>query len=57
MYGDNRLGGAVSHEADPDRHQDQVSDGGGHKELEERLGPTEVEAPSCINHASMCSAA
>jgi hypothetical protein len=32
----------VSHEAYPGRHERQVHDGGGHQQLEERLGPTEV---------------
>jgi hypothetical protein len=42
VYGDGRLGVvAVSHEAGPGRHQGQIGDGGGHKELEEGLGTTE----------------
>jgi hypothetical protein len=32
----------VSHEAYPARHQREISDAGSHKELEERLGPTDL---------------
>jgi hypothetical protein len=33
---------AISHEADPPRHEREIGYGGGHKELEEGLRPTEV---------------
>jgi hypothetical protein len=33
---------AVSHEAAPRRHEREIGDGRGHKELEKRLRPTEV---------------
>src|SRR5215208_4850620 len=43
MYRDNRLGVVtISHEADPRRHEREIGDGRGHKELEEHLCPTEV---------------
>jgi hypothetical protein len=43
VYGVVRLGVvAVSHEAAPRRHEREIGDGRGHKELEKRLGSTEV---------------
>ena len=36
------LGWLRSHEAAPRRHEREIGDGGGHKELEKRLGSTEV---------------
>ena len=43
MYRDNRLGVvAISHEADSHRHKREIGDSSGHKELEERLGPTDI---------------
>ena len=32
----------ISHEAGPGRHQREIGDGSSHKELEERLGPTDI---------------
>src|SRR5215207_546480 len=51
VCGDTRFGVVtVLHEAYPARHQRQVRDGGGHQELEERLGSTEV---ACLANAEL----
>jgi hypothetical protein len=43
MYGDDRLRVvAIPHEAGSRRHQREIGDGGGHKELEECLRTSEV---------------
>jgi hypothetical protein len=43
VYGVLRLGVvAVSHETAPRRHEREIGDARGHKELEKRLGSTEV---------------
>jgi hypothetical protein len=41
---------AIWHEADPRRHEREIGDGGGHKELEAGLRPTEV---ACLANAEL----